>query len=113
MLWDENVRSVQSRYGKENAPGPRGETYFYSLHVVVPEVTLHTDPVQVIKACDCFAYQSCETDDWKSSEAYYYIEALKDAALPPLAGYEDAVWGAPKAWLECCRLPLTDTEGVL
>lgn len=113
MLWDENIRSIQYRYpdtkeNLDNAPGPCGESFRYSDHRV-PRNVPFVDPVQVVKACDCFSYQSCETDDWELSEAYTYIEALKRHAMRRLPGSEEAEWGAPKAWVEFFRLPVEDT----
>jgi hypothetical protein len=56
------------------------------------------DPVQVIKAADCYAYQSCESDDWEKTEAYSFIESLKASAMRALTGYDGAEWGAPAVY---------------
>lgn len=94
MLWDENVKSVQARYpGDRELPGPIDCDYQYSNSVPLFYVFA---PVQVIKACDCYAYQSCEHDEWKTSEAKAYIDALRLTACRHLPGYEDARWGAPQ-----------------
>jgi hypothetical protein len=100
MLWRENVKSVSARYPNESSgtlPGPTDGPY------VIWEGDFETtcfetfDPVQVIKSCDCFDYQSCEHDDWKESEAHAFIEALRSRAWHALKGYDQAEWGAPKA----------------
>ncbi len=95
MLSDENVRSVEDRY-------PVGLTRLigivrYTEHVV-PTGLPEPDPAQVIAACNCFAYQACETEDWETSEAYSYIEALKGMAISRLPGVASKRWGAPKSW---------------
>lgn len=93
MLWDENAKSVAFRYpGDRSPPGPIGCDCQYSDDV--PRFP-RFDPVQVLKACDCYEYQSCEHREWATSEANAYIDALRGAAWTSLPGYEDAVWGAP------------------
>jgi hypothetical protein len=97
MLWDENIKSVLCRYPedtKETAPGPCGENYVFALSDNAP--WLEFDPVQVLKACDCYEYQSCEHDEWKSSEAFDFINRLRQHAWSSIKGYEDAAWGPPK-----------------
>ena len=113
MLWDENIRSIEYRYPDTRAskdyPGaPCGDSLRYSEHRVPPGATF-TVP-QVIMTAKCFAYQSCETDDWERSEAYSYIEELKRLAVESLAGDEDTQWGAPSEWEEYCRLPIKEGE---
>ncbi len=110
MLWDACVKSVLTRYPqdtKKTMPGPTGETFEYERHR--PEIIPHKsntmlisargltpfveiDPVQTLKACNCYDYQSCEARDWEESEAYAYIQALKEAAIRVLPGYDDAEW---------------------
>ena len=50
-------------------------------------------PVEIIKLCDCYDYQSCETRDWETTEAFAICAALRAAAIDSLPGYEDAPWG--------------------
>ena len=97
MLWNENIRSVSARY-------PTRKTY--KLPGVVSGDALtpqdfsapwpDIDPVQVLKTCECYKYQSCEHDGWENSEAAAFIQALEYAAVNALPGYEAANWGAPK-----------------
>jgi len=96
MLWDENRESVSYRYqDSENLPGPIGEDYTITakdFHIPLADI----DPVQVLKACDCYEYQACEHQGWKDSEAHAFIQALRGRAIGALPGYEEAEWGAPK-----------------
>ncbi len=95
VLWAENVASVAHRYHGDKLselPGmvPDAEAGFeYGRH----EWT-HEQPswVQVLKACDCYTYQSCEHPGWEGSEAHAIIEALRSKAIRSLPGYEDAAW---------------------
>ena len=94
-LWDENKKSVVERYGdSEELPGPIGEDF-----VITEEdfkmCWLNVEPVQVLKACNCFEYQACEHREWPDSFAYAFIQALIDRYIGKLPGYDDAKWGAP------------------
>jgi hypothetical protein len=85
VLYAENVRSVNARYSQcENPSGfrfkPMGLGY------------LKFEPVQVIKACHCLTYQSCETSDWEQTEAHAILAAIIQAAIHDIAGYDDAEW---------------------
>lgn len=99
MLWRENMESVGFRYQGESSatlPGPRfGDSVITTIDVG-RVLWNRIDPAQVLKACDCYEYQSCEHPGWKQSEAKAFIGALRRAAWHALPGYEAAEWGAPK-----------------
>ncbi len=93
ILWQQNVKSVLARYPgdtMETAPGVVGESYDYIEHKYFPFVQV--DPVQALKACACYRYQSCEDDGWEASEAFAIIGAIERAAISALPGYKDAQW---------------------
>lgn len=98
MLWRENVKSVQARYqdkGEGNLPGRIGETYWITMgdmRFIWPGF----DAVQVLKACDCYEYQSCEHEGWESSDAKAFVDALRHKWIAILPRYDDAIWGAPE-----------------
>lgn len=83
MLWAENRRSVDYRYEESEL-----EPLYLSRHVAGFRPT----PVEVLKACDCYEYQSCEHPEWPRSEACSFVEALRGKAIHGLAGYGDAPW---------------------
>lgn len=86
MLARVNAESVNARYAHHNdpcAPIP----YRWSMRTAVP-----LSPIQVIKACDCYRYQSCEHPDWPGSQAEQIIEQLRERAITLLAGYDEAEW---------------------
>ncbi len=98
MLWDENRKSIDYRYPdcvghNENCPGEVGENFIYRHE---GRCWLHMDPVQVIKSCHCYCYQSCEHPGWHESEAKAFVDALESAAVHSLKGYDAAEWGAPE-----------------
>jgi hypothetical protein len=85
MLWATNVESVNYRYN-DNEPLL---DYSFESHDV--------PPVWVLKAIDCYEYQSCEHDGWKGSDASLFAEALRRHVVGMLPGYENAPWGIEAA----------------
>jgi len=99
MLWKENHRSVSFRYSEVDATPPYEHVVRYAPKPL--------DAVQVLKAIACLAYQSNECPDWEQTEAYAFLDSLKDAAIHALPGWDDAVWGCPADRVERPRLRLT------
>lgn len=85
VLHAENVRSVNARY-KDCQPAHGFKYRPLALGY------LNLQPVQIIKACHCYAYQACEAEGWEQSEAKAIIDAIEAAAVRSLDGYEDADW---------------------
>lgn len=83
ILWKENTRSVNHRYGEDDAT----PEYRY----VMPDIQYSL--VQVAKCVQCLDYQSCETDDWQETEAYCILQAVNSKILHALPGWEEAKWG--------------------
>ncbi|HEY1801915.1 MAG TPA: hypothetical protein VGG46_13375 [Terriglobales bacterium] len=97
LLWRENIASVSARYPNESSatlPGPCRENFVIEPDNFPIRFTLYR-PVQVIKACDCYEYQSCEHKTWQTSEAHAFVSALRRTAWHALPGYDQAEWGAP------------------
>ena len=88
ILWAENVKSVNCRYGEET-PEP-------AYHHPAAVGWLEFDPAQVLKSCDCYEYQACEHEAWPDSEARSIIDALRRKFVRQLQGYDAAEWGAPE-----------------
>ncbi len=84
--------SVRYRYPSGPLPGPI--TFEDGPVVCDDRLRLYQKltPVQVIKACDCYCYQSCEHPGWDQSEAKHLIECIREAAIALLPGYEAAAW---------------------
>lgn len=83
ILLAENVRSVNYRYHETDTP----DDYSYR-HFATPLTA-----IEVIKACDCLDYQSCETPDWDQTVAWRILQAIKSHAMHDLPGYDSAPWG--------------------
>jgi hypothetical protein len=97
ILVNENVASVSYRYstpgrtgyyGAEAAaamedneddilPGPCDR--YYMAPYVYTEPRWQPTPGQVFSLIDCLDYQSCEHDGWRSSEAFAFLTALREA----------------------------------
>ena len=112
MLMRENVRSVLHRYPDTmdggQTPGPtdnyweRPYTYPLQTTPIVPGMTAivmapprgahvrYLTSAEAFKAIHSLEYQSCEHDEWESSEAYRALCALKDSLERRLPGYSAA-----------------------
>lgn len=96
MLWQENIKSVSHRYPHESSATLPGPVHAESAITAADfPIFLEHDPAQVLKSCDCYEYQSCEHQEWKGSESFAFIDALRNRTWRRLPGYDKAVWGAP------------------
>lgn len=105
LLAQANLDSVAYRYpddGPGNRPGPTGledDTEYLVLCSAAARRTFDLDreggALQVLKACKCLEYQSCEHPSYVSSTAYSALQAIMNAATSALPGYDDAEWGWP------------------
>lgn len=81
----ENMASLNARY-----PGDTGD----AIGTVRPAAIVERpDPLTIIKACHCYAYQSCEHGAWEGSEAHTLVQAIEAHAVRHLPGYDAAPWG--------------------
>ncbi len=86
ILVNQNYLSVNTRYDEGKEPADY-------RHIDTPEVPI----VQIFKACDCYDYQACETDDYQETLARRFIDAIRREAWTGLPGYDDAAWDIPDA----------------
>lgn len=82
ILQRENVASWNARYPRDPA-----EPAFRFVRAT------ELSPVEIIKAVDCYEYQSCEHDGWQKSDAKKIVKAIRKHAIAELPGYEQASWG--------------------
>ena len=100
MLVNENLRSLEARYpGRDFLEEWKQEAANYRFK---PEARNHlTDKrvaTLVLKQCDCFDYQACESDDYKTTPAAKYIETVRAQAKTAGAQskgklYDGMPWG--------------------
>ena len=82
ILLAENVRSVNYRYSGQIEAEPYKFVYPSRRYT----------PVEIIRACDGYMYQACETPDWKQTQAYAIIHLIRERAIHRLDGYDAAQW---------------------
>lgn len=81
ILLNENYRSVNFRYSKNDSP-----------HEFQPKAIQQYKPVEILSLIAGYEYQACETDDWRETEAFAIVDALKHRAIKRLDGYEKDPW---------------------
>lgn len=81
ILLNENYRSVNFRYSENDSP-----------REFQPKTIRQYKPVEILSLIAGYEYQSCETDDWRETEAFAIVDALKHRAIRRLDGYEKAPW---------------------
>ena len=86
ILVDQNYRSVNARYNENQVPPP----YTYTRQV--GQGPDDFEPLQVLKACDCYDYQACKTDDYHTTQAAWIVDIIRKAAIRDLPDYHDAEW---------------------
>lgn len=92
MLLAENIRSVQCRYPDLDLTGLSAEAAEFTVDWLWKSPT----PVEALKLVKCLDYQSCETSNWESTEAFRFLEAARERLIVKLPGYEDAPWEWPE-----------------
>jgi hypothetical protein len=96
LLVAENIRSLEARYpGRDFLEEWKQEASQYKYN---PETERPTDQTLIVKCCDCYDYQSCESDDWDVTEAYGFINAVRGVAIARGGkakgpAYDAAPWG--------------------
>jgi hypothetical protein len=80
MLLDANAASVNARYDEDNA---------YVCQYQRPRYR-SWQPVELLKAIECYEYQACEVHDWPQTQAYAFCQALRKAVIRGIADYSDA-----------------------
>lgn len=100
----ENIRSVAARYPEDRdgeRPGPCGLTdaqileaaALWAGHYVVGGDAAEVSQATRLKLCDCLAYQSNETDGWKTSKAFEQLRRIRGTTVDTVPGYGQAPWG--------------------
>jgi hypothetical protein len=88
ILLDENERSVRHRYPDcdvNELPGTIGQNAASYKFRGWPARA----PLTILKACDGYDYQACETDDYRHSLAREIIDSIRGYAIRRPPGYAD------------------------
>ena len=93
----ENIRSVSVRYPGDKSGGRPGLSMhdsditelsaMWAAHYADTRRTVSA--VTVLRLLQCLEYQSCEAEDYLTTEAAGYCTQIRDAAIRKLPGYED------------------------
>jgi hypothetical protein len=82
VLLAENYRSVNHRYPGDAQPYDNSYVFRFYQHPITP--------IEALKACACYDYQACETDNYESTDAAKLIRAIRDTAIRELPGWDQA-----------------------
>ena len=97
MLWEENLKSIDSRYPdcKEDGkyPGPIDFSTKDIVSYTYKRASQRVKLIDALKAIDCYEYQTCEHNDWEKSESFAICQSLRKWLISRLPGYEEASWG--------------------
>ena len=93
ILAAECYRSVRARYPTGPLPGPTSAPDGPVVCGLDMHVYARLEPVDCLKACRSYAYQTCETGDYPETEAYAIISAIEAQAVRELPGFD-----ASPAW---------------
>lgn len=85
ILLDENYRSVNHRYSEQAVPHKfvYGEGYAVS-------------PAQAAQHIACIDYQSCETQDWETTQAFRLLARIRANVCRKMIEGQDLRWEAPE-----------------
>jgi hypothetical protein len=89
VLFNENARSVGYRYRTDDEAGE----FTYQRYCNPQPMSRAEEALTVLKCCNCLAYQSCECPDYRETEAHAIVDAIRQAAIRWLPGYDEAPWG--------------------
>jgi hypothetical protein len=91
----ENMRSLSARYpGRDFLEDWKKEAKQYRFQA--PEAM--PDATTIVKQCDCFDYQACETDNYSRTKAAQLVDSVRALAIcaggeESGARYDAAPWG--------------------
>jgi hypothetical protein len=95
MLIEANVASVTHRYpGGGELPGAKLDPGELDS---IPFIQGKPEPLQVLEALNCYEYQCCEINPWELSQAWSFVQALRQRVIRYLIDQAEPIeWGAPK-----------------
>ena len=77
LLVNENLRSLEARYpGRDFLKDWQREAGAYRFKQAAPG-----NMTQVVKCCDSYDYQACETEDYEASMASVIVESARKVAI--------------------------------
>jgi len=86
ILVAENYRSFNYRYDETTSSPP----ITFRHYPYPPPLNTYLSPVEILKACDCYDYQACETPDYYQSDAAKIVDQIRHHAIANLPGWDKA-----------------------
>jgi len=78
LMVNENLRSLEARYpGRPFLKEWKQEAGTYRFRGARSTVSA----TQLLKACNCYDYQACETDDYETTDAAAFVKRVREYAL--------------------------------
>lgn len=113
MLLRENLRSLSARYGQGTDEDCASDYEFEEISprdliarvysqresssrlypALDKPLTDERIDAQIRKACDCFDYQACETDDYKETLAAQLVDLIRQTHQANEKLENEAIWG--------------------
>lgn len=105
LLLDENYRSVNARYREDD----KAPVYSYRFVDLDRAAVAMPIPVLVLQSVRCLRYQSCETEDYATTNAAIFLDRIEHAAISKLTDMYDPPWGFTRDWMETKRADIKRT----
>lgn len=97
-LLRENMLSLASRYNDAvDEAAIRSYRYDHARAIRVLAASGAPRTVAIIKAFHCYAYQTCEHNEWEESETKAICDRIVNGLCHRLDGYDKAPWGFDEA----------------
>jgi hypothetical protein len=96
----ENLRSLSARYpGRDFLADWQREAkqYRFKPQPLPPLDRQNATLTLLIKQCDCFDYQACETDDYNESKAAKLVDAVRKSAIAA-GGFTEGAFYDAQPW---------------
>ena len=90
MLWQHNWYGAGINLDDER-DRPTGAEWDVANYVFEP-LPGQDQPLLALQAIRCYSYQTGDLEDWKESEAYFFIEALHSCVIERLLSGHDLPW---------------------
>ncbi len=84
ILTIQNCASLNARYNEEYT-----EEYTYKPQY---GATKPVSEMQIVKACHCYNYQACETENYDQTKAAAITKSIESFAIRKVPEYEQAEW---------------------
>jgi hypothetical protein len=86
----ENYNSVNERYANCDGYETIDKSLLTEKNII--NLTEQCSPIQVLKYCQNYAYQSDNHEGWKTSKSREIVDSVINSYIAKLDGYDEAKW---------------------